>query len=90
MPRPGIYSAAKEGNNMCIAVPGRVVSITGDRAEVDFSGNLIEADVRLVDVKPGDYVLVHAGCAIEVMKEELAKDITGLLAEIEGLSNERD
>lgn len=75
---------------MCIAVPGRVVSITGDRAKVDFSGNLVEADVRLVDVNIGDYVLVHAGCAIEVMKEEQAKDLAELLAEIERLNDERD
>lgn len=75
---------------MCIAVPGRVVSITGGRAKVDFSGNLIEADVRLVDAKPGDYVLVHAGCAIEVMKEQQAKDLAELLAEIEGLTDERN
>lgn len=71
---------------MCIAVPGRIISITGGRAKVDFSGNVIEADVRLVDVKPGDYVLVHAGCAIEVMKEQQAKDLTELFAEIEGFS----
>ncbi len=74
---------------MCIAVPGRVVSITGGRAKVDFSGNLIEADVRLVDAKPGDYVLVHAGCAIEVMKEDQARDLAELLREIEELADER-
>lgn len=74
---------------MCIAVPGRVVSINGGRAKVDFSGNIVEADVRLVDVKPGEYVLIHAGCAIEVMKEEQAKDLADLLAEIEGLTDER-
>jgi hydrogenase expression/formation protein HypC len=74
---------------MCIAVPGRVVSISGGRAKVDFSGNMIEADVRLVDVKPGDYVLVHAGCAIEVMKPADAEDLSALLAEIEELSREQ-
>lgn len=74
---------------MCIAVPGRVVSIDGGRAKVDYSGNIVEADVRLVDAKPGDYVLVHAGCAIEVMKEDQARDLAELLREIEGLSNER-
>jgi hydrogenase expression/formation protein HypC len=74
---------------MCIAVPGRVVSIEGGRAKVDYSGNIIEVDVRLVDAKPGDYVLVHAGCAIEVMKEDQARDLAELLREIEELANER-
>jgi hydrogenase expression/formation protein HypC len=70
---------------MCIAVPGRVESVENGKARVDFSGNKIEADVRLVDVTPGDYVLVHAGCAIEVIKRELAEDLVSLFAEIEGL-----
>jgi hydrogenase expression/formation protein HypC len=74
---------------MCIAVPGRVVSIEGGRAKVDYSGNIVEADVRLVDAKPGDYVLVHAGCAIEIMKEDQARDLAELLREIEELANER-
>jgi hydrogenase expression/formation protein HypC len=74
---------------MCIAVPGRVVSISGDRAKVDFSGNMIEADIRLVEVKPGDYVLVHAGCAIEVMKQAAAEELSALLAEIEELQREQ-
>jgi hydrogenase expression/formation protein HypC len=74
---------------MCIAVPGRVMSISGGRAKVDFSGNIVEADVRLVDAKVGDYVLVHAGCAIEVMKPSQAEDLTALLEEIEALSHEQ-
>ncbi len=74
---------------MCIAVPGRVMSIVDGRARVDFSGNIVEADVRLVDAKAGDYVLVHAGCAIEVMRESQAEDLAELLREIEALQNER-
>jgi hydrogenase expression/formation protein HypC len=73
---------------MCIAVPGRVISIDGDSATVDFSGNVITADIRLVDVAVGDYVLVHAGCAIEVMKREEAEELASLFEEIEALGNE--
>jgi hydrogenase expression/formation protein HypC len=51
---------------MCLGVPGKVVSIQGDRATVDFWG--VRKDVRLdiVDepVAPGDYVLNHVGYAI--------------------------
>jgi hydrogenase expression/formation protein HypC len=68
---------------MCIAMPGRVVSISGGRARVDFSGNRIDADIRLVDVAVGDYVLVHAGCAIEVMQAAQAEELAALFSEIE-------
>jgi len=74
---------------MCIAAPGRVVSINGDTAEVDYAGNVVRADIRLVDVKVGDYVLVHAGCAIEVMKREAAEDLEALFLEIEEAGHER-
>jgi len=73
---------------MCIAVPGKVVSISGQRAKVDFSGNIVEADVRLVDAKIGDYVLVHAGFAIEVMKKDEGDELSALLREVEELANE--
>jgi hydrogenase expression/formation protein HypC len=72
---------------MCIAVPGKVVSINGQRAKVNFSGNIVEADIRLVDAKVGDYVLVHAGCAIEIIKEAEGDEIIALLREIEELSH---
>lgn len=70
---------------MCIAIPGRILTLKAGKARVDFNGNQIEVDTRLVDAKEGDYVLVHAGCAIEVIKPELARDLTELFAEIEGV-----
>ena len=72
---------------MCIAVPGRVLSVSGGKAKVDFSGNIVEADARLVDAKPGDFVLVHAGIAIEVMSGSEGEETAALLREIEGLGN---
>ncbi len=55
---------------MCLATKGRVVSIEGDRAVVDFGGLRHEINVSLVNPKKGDIVLVHAGFAIQIMKEE--------------------
>ena len=55
---------------MCVALPGRVASVNGTRADVDFSGNVISADAGLVDIKPGDRVLVHAGCIIQKLSNE--------------------
>ena len=57
---------------MCLGVPGRVISIDGDFASVDFWG--VERQVRLdiVDepVAPGDYVLNHVGFAIRRIPPE--------------------
>jgi len=51
---------------MCLAIPAKVVSIKNDKAEVDFGeGVLREVNVTLVKAKIGDYVLVHAGYAIQ-------------------------
>ncbi|MBE6030257.1 MAG: HypC/HybG/HupF family hydrogenase formation chaperone [Clostridiales bacterium] len=68
---------------MCVAVPGKVVAINGDMAQVDFKGNLVPVNTGLVDPKVGDYVLVHAGCAIEVMEKDKAEEIIELFMELE-------
>ena len=54
---------------MCVALPGRVVSVEGTTAAVDFQGNTVRAEAGLVRVKPGDQVLVHAGCILQVLSE---------------------
>jgi len=58
---------------MCVAVPGKIVEISGDTAKVDVLGNICEANIKLVSAKIGDYVLIHAGCAIEVLKRTWRK-----------------
>ena len=46
---------------MCVAYPGRVVSIEGTHGMVDFSGSEVRVNLSMVPAKLGDYVLVHAG-----------------------------
>ena len=63
---------------MCVAMPGKVIEVTNDgKARIDFEGNEVEAYCGLVDLKPGDYALVHAGCVIQKMlkfeMEEMAE-----------------
>jgi hydrogenase expression/formation protein HypC len=55
---------------VCIAIPARVVSISGDEAEVDLEGSRIKICTALVsDIQIGDFVLVHAGFALHVIKD---------------------
>ncbi len=70
---------------MCVAMPGRVISIEGTKAVVDFSGNTVEAQAGLVNIKPGDYVLVHAGCILQVLSQEESDMLTELFEELEAL-----
>ncbi len=73
-------------DDMCLAVPGRVVSIAGNVAEVDINGIVTRADVTLVeDVVVGDYVLVHAGFAIQKYDREDAEETLKLLREIDNV-----
>ena len=67
---------------MCLAVPGRVVSIMGQNALIDFGGVQREANISLVEPKVGDYVVVHAGFAIQVVDEEDARETLKLWEEL--------
>ena len=71
---------------MCVAIPGRVTEIEGTTAKVDFNGNMVNVNVGFVEPEVGQYVLVHAGCAIEVMDKEQAQEIIDLFADLEALS----
>jgi len=70
---------------MCVAMPGKVISVNGSKAVVDFSGNQIHAEAGLVRIKPGDLVLVHAGCILQVMSDEEASSLADLFEELENI-----
>jgi hydrogenase expression/formation protein HypC len=64
---------------MCLAIPAKIMNIDGEKANVDFGqGVLREVNVSLVEAKVGEYVLVHAGYAIQVIEEEDAKETLSL------------
>ena len=71
---------------MCVALPGKVVKIKEKDAVVDFSGNLVTARMGLVDIKEGDYVLVHAGCILQKVSTEEARSLTELMEDVGGFS----
>jgi hydrogenase expression/formation protein HypC len=68
---------------MCLAVPLRVVSVEADgaRGTVAMGNAAMAVSLALVeDVRAGDYVLVHAGMAIEKLDEEAARETLELLS----------
>ena len=60
---------------LCLAIPAKVLEVNGDVAKVDFGqGVAREVNVMLVDAKVGEYLLVHAGYAIEKMDQKAAEE----------------
>lgn len=59
---------------MCLAVPARLVDCHGTDAIADLHGNRVEISTLLVPhCKKGDWVLLHAGFAIQTLDEEEAQ-----------------
>jgi hydrogenase expression/formation protein HypC len=57
-----------------------------DLARVDISNNQVDVSIRLTpEVKPGQYVLVHAGFAMEIIDERYARETMQLLQEMQSL-----
>ena len=63
---------------MCVALPGKVIEVNEKDAVVDFNGNQVTARAGLVDVKVGDYVLVHAGCVIQKVTQQDMEELRNL------------
>jgi hydrogenase expression/formation protein HypC len=69
---------------MCLAIPAQIVEAAGNRARVALSGNIREADLSLIqDAGVGDWVLLHAGFAIERLSAEEAREALDLITGIE-------
>ena len=73
---------------MCLAVPGRIVSIEGDdpllrSGRVDFAGVVKHVNLAYVpEAHIGDYVLVHVGFAISIIDQAEAEEIFSYLSQI--------
>jgi len=67
---------------MCLAIPGKIISIKDDTANIDFGGVVKQANITMVETKVGDWVVVHAGFAIEIMDEEEARKTIELWNEV--------
>lgn len=76
-------------NQMCLAVPVKIISIDGEQAEVDIGGVSRKVNIALTpEAQVGDYVLLHTGYAINVLNEEEAQETLSLLSrmvDVEGV-----
>lgn len=72
---------------MCLAVPGKIVSIKGNIAEVDMAGTIRKASLQLIpEAQVGDYVLLHAGFAIQLLDEDEALETLKMLEAMDEIS----
>ncbi|MCL1927040.1 MAG: HypC/HybG/HupF family hydrogenase formation chaperone [Syntrophorhabdaceae bacterium] len=68
---------------MCLAIPAKILSLNGTSAMIDLAGTQREASVMLLeDAAVGDWILLHAGFAIEKITEEDAQQTLELLRSI--------
>ena len=67
---------------MCLAIPAKILGINDDVAKADFGGITRDVDISLVDAKIDDYIIVHAGFAIEVLEEAEALSTLDLFREL--------
>ena len=64
---------------MCLAIPSKIIRVEGSQATVDVYGAQRDISLLVLDepVNIGDYVIVHAGFAIQKLREDVAKETLG-------------
>jgi len=73
---------------MCLSVPARIVKIDGDIADVSIGGATFKAGLQMVEnIRVGDYILLHAGFAIQKISEEEAMVTIRLIEELDNIKD---
>ncbi len=73
---------------MCLGIPARIVRVNGDYADADINGTILSIGIQLLDhVNPGDFVLIHAGYALEVLNEKDAHETIRTIKRLEDLNS---
>jgi hydrogenase expression/formation protein HypC len=68
---------------MCLSIPAKIVSIEGNMAEVSTGGAVFKAGLHLIeDAMVGDYILLHAGFAIQKISKNDAAETLRLFEEM--------
>ncbi len=80
---------------MCLGIPGRIESVYEDHgtkmAKIDFGGVQREACIEVIpEAKPGDWTIVHAGFALNLLSEEEARETLDILEQMAELADLED
>lgn len=71
---------------MCLAIPAKIIKITNSTADIEIGGIIKKVSLDLIDesvsLTIGDYVIIHAGFAIQKLDEEDAKEALTLLSQV--------
>lgn len=78
---------------MCLGIPGKILSIYEDHgtkmAKIDFGGVSREACIEVIpEAEPGDWTIVHAGFALNLLNEEEAQETLEILQEMAELADQ--
>ena len=78
---------------MCLGIPGKILSIYEDHgtkmANIDFGGVRREACIEVIpDAKPGDWTIIHAGFALNLLSEDEALETLEMFKEISELADQ--
>jgi len=80
---------------MCLGIPGQIKTIYEDHgtkmAQVDFGGVSREVCIEVIqDAQPGDWTIVHAGFALNLLSEEEARETLDILQQMAELADQED
>lgn len=80
---------------MCLGIPGKIESVYEDHgtkmAKIDFGGVQREACIEVIpEAKPGDWTIVHAGFALNLLSEEEARETLDILEQMSELADLED
>jgi hydrogenase expression/formation protein HypC len=73
---------------MCLSIPAKIVSIDGDMADVSIGGTIFKAGLHMIEnPEIGDYILLHAGFAIQKISGQEAEETLRILREMDDAMN---
>jgi len=80
---------------MCLGIPGKILTIYEDHgtkmAKIDFGGVTQKACIEVIpDAKPGDWTIVHAGFALNLLSEAEAQETLDILQEMSDLAAQEE
>lgn len=69
---------------MCLGVPGKIIKVADNYvATIDVNGNQMDISLRLTpEAQPGEYVLIHAGFAMEIIDADIAAETISYMEEM--------